>query len=173
MSQPAADRRDGHAAGTRFPVPPIDNRSMLANAVVPCLNYPDVRAAADWLCKAFGFRERLRIADHRSQLQLGTAGEGVVVSQGPKPWLPIDSTHAVMIRVGDLARHHRQAGSAGARIVSPVTTYPYGERQYTAVDPWGHVWVFSETVADVDPEAWGGTLLEDNAGATEPSGRCS
>jgi uncharacterized glyoxalase superfamily protein PhnB len=141
----------------------MNNRSMPANAVIPVLNYPDMLAAVDWLCKAFGFRERLRVADHRSQLQLGMAGEGIVVRQGPKPLSSIDSTHAMMIRVGNLTLHHRRTVSAGARIVSPPTPHPYGERQYTVVDPWGHVWVFSETIADVDPDTWGGILLEDHA----------
>ncbi len=36
------------------------------------------------------------------------------------------------------------------------TTFEYGERQYTAVDPAGHQWTFSETLADVAPEEWGG-----------------
>src|SRR5690348_8467604 len=73
----------------------MNNRSMPANAVIPVLNYPDMLAAVDWLCKAFGFRERLRVADHRSQLQLGMAGEGIVVRQGPKPSSSIDSTKAL------------------------------------------------------------------------------
>lgn len=32
----------------------------------------------------------------------------------------------------------------------------FGERQYGVRDPWGHVWTFSESVADVAPEEWGG-----------------
>ncbi len=32
------------------------------------LFYPDVGEAVDWLCRSFGFVERLRIGDHRSQL---------------------------------------------------------------------------------------------------------
>lgn len=35
-----------------------------------------------------------------------------------------------------------------------------GERQCTAVDPGGHVWTFSQTVADIDPGTWGGVLVE-------------
>jgi uncharacterized glyoxalase superfamily protein PhnB len=34
----------------------------------------------------------------------------------------------------------------------------YGERQYSAEDPWGHRWTFSQTVADVDPRDWGGII---------------
>ena len=36
------------------------------------------------------------------------------------------------------------------------TDFPYGERQYTAEDPSGHRWTFSQTLADVAPEEWGG-----------------
>ena len=36
------------------------------------------------------------------------------------------------------------------------TDFEYGERQYTAEDLAGHQWTFSETLADVAPEAWGG-----------------
>jgi hypothetical protein len=39
------------------------------------------------------------------------------------------------------------------------TDFEYGERQYLAQDPVGHRWTFSETLEDVAPEAWGGTLL--------------
>ena len=39
------------------------------------------------------------------------------------------------------------------------TDFEYGERQYSAADPAGHVWTFSETLADVAPEEWGGTSV--------------
>ncbi len=35
----------------------------------------------------------------------------------------------------------------------------YGERQYSAEDPAGHQWTFSETIADVAPEDWGGETV--------------
>jgi hypothetical protein len=37
--------------------------------------------------------------------------------------------------------------------------FEYGERQYTAEDPAGHQRTFSETLADVAPEDWGGTSV--------------
>jgi uncharacterized glyoxalase superfamily protein PhnB len=39
------------------------------------------------------------------------------------------------------------------------TDFEYGERQYSAEDPAGHQWTFSETLADVIPETWGGTSV--------------
>ena len=36
------------------------------------------------------------------------------------------------------------------------TDFEYGERQYHAEDPFGPQWPFSETLADIVPEEWGG-----------------
>jgi uncharacterized glyoxalase superfamily protein PhnB len=69
------------------------------------------------------------------------------------------TTHSLLVRVEDADVHHEQAAAAGARIVSPPTDYPYGERQYTAEDPGGHRWTFSQSLADVDPADWGGVLV--------------
>jgi len=71
------------------------------------------------------------------------------------------STHSVMIRVADVDEHRARTEAAGGRIVSPPATYPYGERQYSVVDPDGHVWTFSQTVASIDPGVWGGILMGD------------
>ncbi|MDB4951956.1 MAG: Glyoxalase/bleomycin resistance protein/dioxygenase [Gemmatimonadetes bacterium] len=140
------------------------NRSIPAATVIPVLAYDDVQTAVDWLCAAFGFSERLRIADHRAQLNVG-AGAVVVSERKPDP--PGDQSgedvgrgHSVMVRVEDADAHCRQAGAHGARIVRAPADHPYGERQYTAVDPGGHVWTFTQTIADVDPADWGGVLRD-------------
>lgn len=136
---------------------PGRNRSMPAATIIPVLSYPDVRAAVRWLERAFGFRERLRIADHRAQLEFGDAS--VVIREGFHPGTAgAQPTEAVMVRLVGIERHHEQALAAGARVVSPPTRYPYGEIQYRALDPGGHAWVFSETFQDTDPAQWGGLL---------------
>ena len=135
------------------------NRAMPSSTIIPELAYPDVRAAAEWLCQAFGFAQRLQMGGHRAQLTIGD-GAMVVTQQHGAPSAEGFLTHAVMVRVADVEAHHHRATAAGARVLGPPTTYPYGERQYTAVDPAGHRWTFSQSVADVDPATWGGTLLE-------------
>ena len=65
-----------------------------------------------------------------------------------------------MVRVADVDAHHIRAIAAGANNVSAPADYPYGERQYSALDPEGHRWIFSQSIADVDPASWGGELLE-------------
>ena len=126
------------------------NRSMPSATIIPELPYSDVREAVDWLCRAFGFTERLRIGNHRSQLQFGEGS--LVVTQGNDA----DSSYSVMVRVTNVDRHFEQAATAGARIINPPADYPYVERQYTSEDPGGHRWTFSQTIADVDPGSWGG-----------------
>ena len=49
-----------------------------------------------------------------------------------------------------------RARAHGARIVMEPNDFEYGERQYHAEDLAGHRWTFSQTLADVAPEEWGG-----------------
>ena len=62
------------------------NRSMPPGAIIPELPYPDVRAAAEWLCRTFGFVERLQIGNHRAQLVFG--GGSVVITQAHDSRVP-------------------------------------------------------------------------------------
>jgi uncharacterized glyoxalase superfamily protein PhnB len=136
----------------------IPNRSIPNATVVPELAYTDVVAAAKWLCEHFGFRERLRIADHRAQL---TVGEGaIIVTQLESNSGTANSAHSVLVRVENIDDHYRKVVSKGVRILRPIKTHPYGERQYTAEDFGGHVWTFSQTLEDIDPASWGGTLIQ-------------
>jgi uncharacterized glyoxalase superfamily protein PhnB len=132
-----------------------NNRSMPPGPVIPELPYADVPAAARWLCNAFGFRERLRIGAHRIQLHVG-AGAIVVVEASATSGA---SGCRVMVPVADVDAHHARAVAAGARVVGEPTTYPFGERQYSALDVGGHRWTFSQSVADSDPATWGGELV--------------
>ncbi len=147
------------------------NRSMPPGVFIPELAYLDVHEAAAWLCRSFGFTERLRIGDHRVQLVFGE-GSVVVTEQriDPDAWSaetsdspPVPAgkfSHSVMVRVTDIDKHYEHAKGSGVEIISPLTDYPYGERQYTAEDFGGHRWTFSQTIADVDPGSWGGILVE-------------
>ena len=134
------------------------NRSIPSATVVPVLIYPDVREAVAWLTAAFGFAERVQIGeDHRAQLAFGD-GALIVgdVRHERRPPRPGEVTHSVMVRVDDARAHCERAREHGAQIVMEPTDFEYGERQYSAQDPAGHQWTFSETLEDVAPEAWGG-----------------
>jgi uncharacterized glyoxalase superfamily protein PhnB len=132
-----------------------DNSSMPASTIIPVLAYPDVAAAVEWLCRCFGFEERLRIGDHRAQLEFGT---GAIVVVGASANAAAPAGHSIMVRVAHVDAHYRHVVTHGARVLGPPTDFPYGERQYCVEDLAGRVWTFSETIADIDPASWGGVL---------------
>ena len=134
------------------------NRSMPEATVIPVLHYPNVLIASEWLCRAFGFSERLRIGTHRIQLSVGAAAIVVAQSQQDSPKTGIDR-HSIMVRVQDAFRHCEVARLTGAEIVSEPCDQVFGERQYTAIDVAGHAWTFSQSLVDVDPISWGGEFV--------------
>jgi len=146
------------------------NRSMPSATVIPVLAYPNVAEAVEWLCGAFGFTERLRIGSHRSQLAVGD-GSIVVAARPHGPGIDSkrasgvgrspsgETSDSVMVRVPNVDRHFERAEKHGAKILQSPADYPFGERQYTAMDFAGHTWTFSQSIADVSPEEWGGTAV--------------
>ena len=130
------------------------NRSVPPCTVIPVLIYPDPSAAAEWLAAAFGFTVRLRIANHRIQMKAGegcfTIAEGTVTP---------NRSAIVQVRIEDAHAHCERARKHGAVILTEPKDHVYGERQYNARDFHGHYWDFTETLADVEPESWGGTSV--------------
>ena len=142
-------------------MPMISNRSAPGVTVVPVLVYEDVARAIEWLGKAFGFKERLRAAAPDgivSHAQL-IVGDGAIMIGRPggefRAPRPAEVSQYVLVHVDDVDRHCQDAEQSGARVLKAPANMPFGERQYTAQDPWGHRWTFSQSVADVLPAAWG------------------
>ncbi len=133
----------------------LQNRSMPMCTVIPVLAYPDIHQAIEWLCSTFGFTLRLSIGDHRAQLNVGDGA--VVLTQSV---LNVRDSSSVMVRVEDVDSHHEHCVKQGARVLGPPASQPYGERQYGVEDIAGHLWVFSESITDVNPEDWGGTSAQ-------------
>ena len=137
------------------------NRSIPSPTVIPVLSYPHVREAVAWLTASFGFAERIRIGeDHRAQLSIG---DGAVIvadtsndRQAPDPGI---KTCSLTIRVADVDAQRDRAVQHGGTIVMEPTDFPFGERQCAVLDPWGHHWTLSQTLADVAPEDWGGDTI--------------
>jgi uncharacterized glyoxalase superfamily protein PhnB len=133
----------------------LANRSVPRCTVIPELAYADVGEAADWLVKAFGFSVRIRIGNHRIQMNVGDGALVLTERRGSEDD-GIDIAHSVMVRVEDAQAHHDRARQAGAKILRPPTDFPYGERQYNVQDLGGHFWTFTQSIKDVAPEDWGG-----------------
>lgn len=140
----------------------LENRSMPRSTVIPELPYHDVREASAWLCRAYGFTMRLSMGSHRAQLNVG---EGAVVLTSIDESSELQSNHvAILIRVADVDGHHEHSVRNGATILSAPADYPYGERQYDTEDFAGNRWTFSQSIADVAPEEWGGVSSSGTSG---------
>lgn len=132
----------------------LQNRSMPRAIVIPELTYPNIGEAVQWLTAAFGFTLRIRMGDHRAQLNVGDSG-AIVLTQ---PDHGLSPRCSIMIRVEDVDSHCAHARGNGVKILREPQDYPYGERQYNAEDFAGHHWCFSQSIADIDPTVWGGTV---------------
>jgi uncharacterized glyoxalase superfamily protein PhnB len=141
----------------------MTNRSAPDATIVPILVYEDVAEAIEWLCRVFGFTERLRLARDgvvsHAQLLFGNGAVMIGRQGGPfrAPEAEQVSAYAC-VTVDDVTRHFEHAQHCGARIVEPPHDMPFGERQYTVKDCGGHRWTFSQHIADVAPETWGATV---------------
>jgi uncharacterized glyoxalase superfamily protein PhnB len=140
----------------------LANRSVPASTIVPELVYDDVEQAVDWLCRAFGFSIRWHAGDHRAQLRVG---DGAVVVRDRPPDVDAGAAvpgacSSVLVRVEDVDARHAGALGCGARVVREPRDYPYGERQCSVEDLAGHRWTFTQSIADVAPEEWGGVSVD-------------
>jgi uncharacterized glyoxalase superfamily protein PhnB len=131
--------------------------------VVPMIAYEDGVAALEWLARAFGFRERMRMKNPDGSLAHGEmdAGEGVIMLatpsreyRGPRkhrevceqarrwsevPWV-IDG---VLVSVANVDEHWGVAKREGATILSEPKDDGHG-RSYRAEDLEGHRWMFMQ-----------------------------
>jgi uncharacterized glyoxalase superfamily protein PhnB len=139
------------------------NRSAPDSAVITVLFYPDVPQAVAWLTTALPFTERLRNSEDRRQLVHGN-GAIVVTKAGlnanePSSTQQKPGAQLITLRVTQVDELFERARKAGAHVLTEPSDRPYGERQCSFVDPWGHAWTLSETIFDSDPHDWGGELL--------------
>ncbi|AZO56587.1 MULTISPECIES: VOC family protein [unclassified Mesorhizobium] len=135
--------------------------------------YRDPRAALNWLEAAFGFEPSMVVSDTGGKLMHAEMrfGDGCIIvdsewadhvaspaSVGGK------NTQSVYIRLKDgLDAHCEQARAAGAAIIQEPADQFYGERQYRARDPEGHVWTFTQPIRSVsreEAERLGGLRIE-------------
>ena len=130
----------------------LSNRSIPRSTVLPELAYPDIGEAIHLLCEAFGFTLRIRMGNHRAQLNVG---DGAVILIETERNVSLKSS--VLVRVENVNAHCERARCNGIKILGEPADYPYGERQYNAEDFAGHHWCFSQSTADVHPSEWGGS----------------
>ncbi len=126
--------------------------------------YRNASTMIDWLCAAFGFAVRLKIAGEGSRIEHSeiTYEEAVVMvcsersgadvkfaTQMLSPLTAAGNTQSLMLYVDNVDTHCEQARRHGARIVDEPKVHDYGEdywadRSYGAIDPEGHLWWFTQ-----------------------------
>ncbi|OBQ67852.1 VOC family protein [Mesorhizobium erdmanii] len=124
--------------------------------------YRDPRAALTWLEAAFGFERSMMISDAEGKLVHAEMRFGECTVIVDSEWVDYvaspasvsgKNTQSVYVRLKDgLDAHCKQARTAGADIIQEPADQFYGERQYRARDPEGHVWTFSQPIRRVSRE---------------------
>ena len=124
--------------------------------ITPYLLYEDVDGALDWLTRAFGFRERMRIPgpDGKSSHAEMEFEDGIIMMGCPGPLYqnPKRVGHVTLtlyVYVDNVDKHFERAKKEGATILEEPKDQFYGDRRYGAADPEGHHWYFAQHVRDV------------------------
>ena len=131
--------------------------------VTPMIAYQDGVAALEWLSKAFGFQELMRMIGEGGRLAHGEmeTGDGVIMMatpspdyEGPKhhrehcgaarkwsevPWV----VDGALVYVDDVQKHFEQAKAQGANILSEPESGSHGTL-YRVEDIEGHRWMFMQ-----------------------------
>jgi uncharacterized glyoxalase superfamily protein PhnB len=125
-------------------------RSTSSN-IYPCLYYRDAPAAIEWLCRTFGFENRLIVPGEGGTIAHAelTLGDGVIMVATCKPergWVsPRDLlvvNQAISVFVPDPDAHYAHAKSGGVEITYELKDEEYGARGYMAKDIEGNHWHF-------------------------------
>ena len=124
--------------------------------VTPYLLYEDVAGALDWLTRAFGFRERMRIPGPDGKIGHAEMEfeDGIIMMGCPGPQYQNPKrvghvTQNLYVYVDDVDKHFEKAKKEGATILEEPKDQFYGDRRYGAADPEGHHWYFAQHVRDV------------------------
>ncbi|MEM1231866.1 MAG: VOC family protein [Pseudomonadota bacterium] len=129
-------------------------------SISPVLFYPDLGAASEWLCRAFGFVER---TTERVTLEDGVVvhaelalGNGMIILSQPYDAFEVPAAasvhhHCLYISVADARTHQAIAESAGAAITAELRETDYGALIYGARDLAGYHWLFAQTLEETGP----------------------
>jgi PhnB protein len=121
--------------------------------IAPYLLYEDGAAAIDFLTKAFGFEEVMRMEEggvvNHAEVRLGDDSVmlGYPGADYKNPKNAGYSSALVHVYVDDVDSHFERAKAAGAEITMVPTDQEYGDRRYDAKDPEGHSWSFASSIS--------------------------
>ncbi len=142
---------------------------MTGQVLSPCLSYRDRRAALDWLEAAFGFETSLLVTDDSGEIghaemtwqdvRISIANEwsspdllGPASFRSPANLGGVSTGFLRLFLESGLDAHCERARAAGAVITQEPADQFYGDRTYRCLDLDGHVWTFSQKIADLTIE---------------------
>ncbi len=132
----------------------LEDMTMLNTTVdrrIAILVYRDIEAAFEYLTRVYGFGPGTLTRDPDGNVVHGEiqAGDGEFwLHEESEPFglrAPANlggASGTMAIIVDDVDEHHRHAVEEGADVRYEPVDQPYGYREYSAVDPEGHLWSF-------------------------------
>jgi uncharacterized glyoxalase superfamily protein PhnB len=131
----------------------------MPQTIIPYLLYENAGAALDWLGRAFGFTEAMRMEDGErvahAEMDVGRGARVQLGSPGSHYRSPKQlgtRTALVYLYVDDVDAHCARAREAGATIVEEPADQDYGERRYAAEDLEGQHWYFATPIGGTEAE---------------------
>jgi PhnB protein len=131
------------------------------HTLTPSLNLKGAAAALEFYKTAFDAIERFRMPGPGDSIMHGEMqiGDSIVMFCDEAPDWGAFSPESVggcpislNLYVEDCDALTDQAVGAGARILRPPTTYPWGERSSMVIDPFGYRWAICTQVEEVSPD---------------------
>lgn len=130
------------------------------HSVQPYLIVKNAAGAIDFYKKAFGAKERFRMAkDGRVQHAEIEIGDSCVMLADENPEMGARSPEhyggspvSLMVYVTDCDAVYKQALNAGAKSEREPTDQFYGDRMAGVLDPFGYKWYLGTHVKDVSKE---------------------
>jgi PhnB protein len=131
------------------------------HTVTPYLAVDDAAEAIEYYTKAFGAKERVRMATPdgkvgHAELEIG---DSLVMLSDPFPQASTKTPSelggtsvSVFMYVEDVDAVVKQAVGAGATVTMEVADQFWGDRFGSVKDPFGHLWSIATHVEDVPPE---------------------
>jgi PhnB protein len=141
-----------------MPVQPVPEGYHTAT---PYLTVDDATAAIDFYQRAFGAKERSRMAAPDGKIAHAELeiGDSVVMLSDPFPQFQTKSPKelggtsvGVFLYVDDVDATYKQAIDAGAASTTEPADQFWGDRFGSVTDPFGHSWQIATHVEDVPPE---------------------
>ena len=134
------------------------NESIRQSAFTSRIAYRDLRAAVEFLEKAFGFKVTMlaTVSDGKVVHAEMKFGDGVIQigSEWENIKAPISAggvnTQNITVRLEiGIEEHCERARAAGGKIIQEPQDQFHGDRTYRAADPEGHVWTFSQKLREM------------------------